>query len=572
MNLKKINGSTFSAMLENGYKNLLAHLQIINDLNVFPVPDGDTGTNMKLTYQNGLKTITDDDAPIDIITDEFARGMLFGARGNSGVLTSQYFRGFADACKGKKELTVDDFAKAMISAYKNAYNACADVAEGTILTVARESIENTIPSIREEDTFDSFLTKVVSMMRISLDNTPNLLSVLKENGVVDSGGKGLLTIYEGYLAFFTGKDITVDDEDLKKDKAEKTPSIDFSAFNENSTLDYGYCTEFLLQLLHSKIDISKFNIDEFIAFMQEHGNSLVCFQTGTIVKVHVHTKKPYEVIEYAQRFGEFITFKMENMALQHNSLIKEEEKRQQERKKIAVITIAQGDGIIDLFQNQLRADLVINGGTTMNTSVSEMIDAFKYVNADEIILLPNETNMLKAAQQAAELYKDSKVYVVNTHNIQEGFAALNMYMGTEATGQEVYEALKAGAESVTPYIVFKSGKDAKVGSVTAPKGSYVGSKGKKLITVAPRRTAATLRLFEKIEGIKEKEVCFIIYGQTVLEDAAEELISALNEMYPNLEVALINGKQDVYDLLIGIYQEKIAYGKKLHDCHRHIRK
>ncbi|MBO5578401.1 MAG: DAK2 domain-containing protein [Bacilli bacterium] len=553
MNLKKINGSTFSAMLENGYKNLLAHLQIINDLNVFPVPDGDTGTNMKLTYQNGLKTITDDDAPIDIITDEFARGMLFGARGNSGVLTSQYFRGFADACKGKKELTVDDFAKAMISAYKNAYNACADVAEGTILTVARESIENTIPSIREEDTFDSFLTKVVSMMRISLDNTPNLLSVLKENGVVDSGGKGLLTIYEGYLAFFTGKDITVDDEDLKKDKAEKTPSIDFSAFNENSTLDYGYCTEFLLQLLHSKIDISKFNIDEFIAFMQEHGNSLVCFQTGTIVKVHVHTKKPYEVIEYAQRFGEFITFKMENMALQHNSLIKEEEKRQQERKKIAVITIAQGDGIIDLFQNQLRADLVINGGTTMNTSVSEMIDAFKYVNADEIILLPNETNMLKAAQQAAELYKDSKVYVVNTHNIQEGFAALNMYMGTEATGQEVYEALKAGAESVTPYIVFKSGKDAKVGSVTAPKGSYVGSKGKKLITFAPRRTAATLRLFEKIEGIKEKEVCFIIYGQTVLEDAAEELISALNEMYPNLEVALINGKQDVYDLLIGIY-------------------
>ena len=553
MNLKKINGSTFSAMLENGYKNLLAHLQIINDLNVFPVPDGDTGTNMKLTYQNGLKTITDDDAPIDIITDEFARGMLFGARGNSGVLTSQYFRGFADACKGKKELTVDDFAKAMISAYKNAYNACADVAEGTILTVARESIENTIPSIREEDTFDSFLTKVVSMMRISLDNTPNLLSVLKENGVVDSGGKGLLTIYEGYLAFFTGKDITVDDEDLKKDKAEKTPSIDFSAFNENSTLDYGYCTEFLLQLLHSKIDISKFNIDEFIAFMQEHGNSLVCFQTGTIVKVHVHTKKPYEVIEYAQRFGEFITFKMENMALQHNSLIKEEEKRQQERKKIAVITIAQGDGIIDLFQNQLRADLVINGGTTMNTSVSEMIDAFKYVNADEIILLPNETNMLKAAQQAAELYKDSKVYVVNTHNIQEGFAALNMYMGTEATGQEVYEALKAGAESVTPYIVFKSGKDAKVGSVTAPKGSYVGSKGKKLITFAPRRTAATLRLFEKIEGIKEKEVCFIIYGQTVLEDAAEELISALNEMYPNLEVALIDGKQDVYDLLIGIY-------------------
>ena len=548
-----MNGSTFSEMLKYGYKNLLAHLQIINDLNVFPVPDGDTGTNMKLTYSNGLKTITDDDAPVEIISDEFARGMLFGARGNSGVLTSQYFRGFADACKGKKVLKVNDFAQAMISAYKNAYKACADVAEGTILTVARESIENTIPSVRPEDTFDSFLTKVVQMMRISLDNTPNLLPVLKENGVVDSGGKGLLTIFEGYLAFFTGKEISVEDEEIKSSKDAKENAIDFSAFNENSTLDFGYCTEFILQLLTSKIDIPSFNIDSFIEFMQAHGESLVCFQSGTIVKVHVHTKKPYEVIEYAQRFGEFVTFKMENMALQHNSIIKEEEARAKDRKKYAVIAIAQGDGIIDLFHNQLRADLVINGGTTMNTSVSEMIDAFKYVNADEIILLPNETNMIKAAEQAAELYKDSKVYVVHTHNIQEGYAALNMHGGNEKDGKEVYETLKMGAELITPYVVFKSGKDAKVGSVVAPKGSYVGSKGKKLLTFAPRRTAATLRLLKKIEGIDDKEVMFIIYGQKVEEEAALELVSAINERYPLLEVGLINGKQDVYDLLIGMY-------------------
>ena len=553
MNQKKINGSTFSELLRCGYKNLVAHLQIINDLNVFPVPDGDTGTNMKLTYSNGLKTITDDDAPVGIIADEFARGMLFGARGNSGVLTSQYFRGFADACKGKKELTVSEFAQAMIAAYKNAYKACADVTEGTILTVARESIENTIPSVREEDNFESFLDKVVTMMRISLDNTPNLLSVLKENGVVDSGGKGLLTIFEGYLAFFTGKEISVEDEILREENSKKENAIDYSAFNENSVLDYGYCTEFLLQLLNSKIDIPSFNIDEFIEFMQAHGESLVCFQTGTIVKVHVHTKKPYEVIEYAQRFGEFVTFKMENMALQHNSLIEEEKKRQQDRKKYAVIAIAQGDGIIDLFSNQLRVDLVLNGGTTMNTSVSEMIDAFKYVNADEIILLPNETNMLKAAEQAAELYKDSKVYVVPTHNIQEGYAALNNHMGDEESGEQVYQALKAGAEAITPYIVFKSGKDAKVGTTVAPKGSYVGSKGKKLLTFAPGRTAATLRLLKKIEDIDEREVLFIIYGQMVTDEAALELVSAINEKWPSLEVGLINGKQDVYDLLIGLY-------------------
>ena len=548
-----MNGSTFSELLNFGYKNLVAHLKIINDLNVFPVPDGDTGTNMKLTYSNGLKTITDDDASVCQIADEFARGMLFGARGNSGVLTSQYFRDFADSCKDKKEITVKDFALAMVAAYKNAYKACADVAEGTILTVARESIENTMPSVREEDTFESFFTKVVAMMRISLDNTPNLLPILKENGVVDSGGKGLLTIYEGFLAFVTGQEISVEIEEVSHKEEEKKPAIDFSAFNENSVFDYGYCTEFILQLLVSKGKIEDFSIDEFTNWMLAHGESLVCFQSGTIVKVHIHTKKPYEVIEYAQRFGEFVTFKLENMALQHNEIIKNEEKRQQERKKVAVIAIAQGDGIIDLFSEQLHTDMVINGGTTMNTSVSEMIDAFKYVNAEEIILLPNETNMIKAAEQAAELFKDSKVYVVPTHNIQEGSAALNMYMGDEENGQEVYDNLKMGAESITPLTVFKSGKDAKISGKVAPKGSYVGSKNHKLLAYAPRRTAATLRLLSKIEDITSHEVVFIIYGQMVEDEAAEELVSAINETYPNLEVGLIKGQQDVYDLLIGLY-------------------
>ena len=548
-----MNGSTFSELLNFGYKNLVAHLKIINDLNVFPVPDGDTGTNMKLTYSNGLKTIADDDASVCQIADEFARGMLFGARGNSGVLTSQYFRGFADSCKDKKEITVKDFALAMVAAYKNAYKACADVAEGTILTVARESIENTMPSVREEDTFESFFTKVVAMMRISLDNTPNLLPILKENGVVDSGGKGLLTIYEGFLAFVTGQEISVEIEEVSHKEEEKKSAIDFSAFNENSVFDYGYCTEFILQLLVSKGKIEDFSIDEFTNWMLAHGESLVCFQSGTIVKVHIHTKKPYEVIEYAQRFGEFVTFKLENMALQHNEIIKNEEKRQQERKKVAVIAIAQGDGIIDLFSEQLHTDMVINGGTTMNTSVSEMIDAFKYVNADEIVLLPNETNMIKAAEQAAELFKDSKVYVVPTHNIQEGYAALNMYMGNEENGQEVYDNLKMGAESIIPLTVFKSGKDAKISGKVAPKGSYVGSKNHKLLAYAPRRTAATLRLLSKIEDITSHEVVFIIYGQMVEDEAAEELVSAINETYPNLEVGLIKGQQDVYDLLIGLY-------------------
>ena len=547
-----INGSTFVELLKFGYKNLLAHLQIINDLNVFPVPDGDTGTNMKLTYSNGLKTISDDDAAVGKISDEFARGMLFGARGNSGVLTSQYYRGFADVILGKKELSVQDFALAMVGAYKNAYNACAEAAEGTILTVARESIEAAKYCITGKENYIDFLTKVVLEMRKSLDNTPNLLPVLKENGVVDSGGKGLLCIFEGYLSFFTGKDIDVNDEAGEVEDHNPIDKIDYSAFNENSELDYGYCTEFLLQLLKSKVDIETFDINSFIAWMQEHGESLVCFQTGTIIKTHIHTKKPYEVIEYAQKFGEFVAFKMENMALQHNNVIKDEKKKNENRKKLAIITIAQGDGVIEAFKN-LRCDLVLNGGQTMNTSVSEMIDAFNYVNADEIILLPNESNMIKTAHQAADLYKDSKVRVIETKNIQEGFAALNNYFDEDLLPDEVYDCLLEAKDSIVPLTIFKSGKAANIDGDVAPNGSYVEAIGHRLIGYKANVVDATLDAFGRIEDIEDKSFAFMFVGQMLSEETANNLVEALNKKYPQVEIGLIDGKQDVYDILIGLY-------------------
>lgn len=550
MDLTTLNGSTFYAVLEFGYRNLVAHFRAINDLNVFPVPDGDTGTNMKLTYDSGLKTVSDDDGPVGQIADEFARGMLFGARGNSGVLTSQYFRGFADAILDVEELTVKEAAIAMVAAYKNAYKACVDATEGTILTVCREAIEKT--KYKDNDTFEVFLTNVVKSMKESLDNTPNLLPILKENGVIDSGGKGLLTIFEGFLAFFTGAKIIEVEEEITK-KEQKTDNheatIDYSAFNENSVLDYGYCTEFLLQLLNSKINIKGFDIDKFINYLQEHGNSLVCFQTGTIVKVHIHTKKPYEIIEFAQKFGEFVAFKMENMALQHNNIIKEEETKKHERKHLAYIAVAQGDGIIDQFKAS-GCDIVLNGGQTMNTSVAEMIDAFKIANADKIILLPNEANMCKAAHQAAELYKDSEVLVIDTTTIQEGYFALSNAMGLEE--DEVFDGVKSCLDVLSSLVVFKSGKDALIGEEVAPKGSYVASIKHQLVCYADNRKEATMKLLANIEDINSKEVMFIIYGQMVSSEEVQEILDEINKKYPNLEVGLIEGKQDVYDLLIGL--------------------
>ena len=550
MNLNNISGVTFTELLEYGYKNLVAHYKAINDLNVFPVPDGDTGTNMKLTYQKGLKSISDENASVSKIADEFARGMLFGARGNSGVLTSQYFRGFANNLSNCVSLKVHDFARAMVGAYKNAYKACVDVTEGTILTVAREGIEKV--DFQYDDDFPTFLQKVVDTMKISLDNTPELLPVLKENGVIDSGGKGLLTIFEGFLYFFTGKEIVAEEEAHSKEekKEEHDDTVDFSAFNEDSELEFGYCTEFLLQLQNSKVDIPNFNIDEFIAWMQEHGESLVCFQTGSIIKTHIHTKKPYEVIEFAQKYGEFLTFKMENMALQHNNVLEDKNKKMHKRKKLAYIAIAQGDGVIDLFES-LGCDIVLNGGQTMNTSVAEMVDAFKIANADEIILLPNETNMCKAAHQAAELFRDSKVRVIDTKTIQEGYFILSMKAGLDED-ESLYDTLKESLENITPVTVFKSAKAANVGEEVAPKGVYVESIGHHLVGFKNDLCEAAIELLSKLDNIEDKGVCFIIYGQMVSQDKANELLEKLSETFPSLEFGLIEGKQDVYDLLIGL--------------------
>lgn len=544
-----LDGALFNQLLNYAYQNLAAHYEAINDLNVFPVPDGDTGTNMKMTFNNGLKNIKESEN-IGDIADNLARGMLFGARGNSGVLTSQYFKGLADGLKGKKEVTVSEFAEAMVQGYKTAYSATVDPTEGTILTVAREGIENVKKSIVSgKTTFAQLFAMVVDAMKISLDNTPNLLPVLKESGVIDSGGKGLLTIFEGILKYLNGEEITgYDEEDTH---SLPTSSVDFSAFNENSVLDYGYCTEFLLQLLTSKIDVEKFDIQSFIAYLQEHGNSIVCFQTGTIVKVHIHTKKPYEVIEFAQRYGEFVAFKMENMALQHNEVLHKEEEKAKVRKNVSIISIAQGDGIIELFK-ELGSDIVLNGGTTMNTSTAEMIDAFKFANSDEIILLPNETNIIMAAKQAAELFKGSRVRVIETKTIPEGYNALSMLMGGDESADDAYNDMLEASKAVISCFVTKASRDTTLNGVKVKKGYYIESVDGKLVGCNENREEAILEMLSKVEDIENREVMFAFYGQMVSEEDAEHAISRVNEAFPQLETGLIEGKQDVYDFLIGI--------------------
>ena len=542
-----ITGEIFLDLLHKAYQNLCLNCKSINDLNVFPVPDGDTGSNMKVTFFHGLENIKEQDN-VPLMAEEFAQGMLFGARGNSGVLLSQYFKGIANGLKGKEKVDISTLIQAMIEGYKNAYDSTVVPVEGTILTVAREGIEKgKLEVTSTSDLIDLFLA-VYDAMRISLDNTPNLLPVLKDAGVIDSGGKGLLVILEGFIKSLRHEDIQAVQE---WENHAPSPTPTSIAFDENSELVYGYCTEFLLQLQNSKTDIPHFDLKAFISFLSEHGDSIVCFQNGSIVKVHIHTKKPYEIIEFAQRYGEFVAFKMENMSLQHNEVVNKKQEKNQQKKERAIIAVCQGEGMKKIFSD-LGCDLVLDGSSTMNTSTAEFLDAFEKVNAKTIFLLTNESNLIMSANQAKNLYKDAQVRVIETKTMQEGYFALSMAVLTTENDDELEEMLLTGKNQILSCFIAASSRDVQNEEVHSKKGDYIGYVDSKLVCSHPERKQATLALFSKIENIDEKEICFLMYGKQVSKEEVEEIQKELMDIYPYLEVGILEGKQDVYDILIGV--------------------
>jgi len=545
-----LNGSSFRELLKHAYNRLKNDSDLINDLNVFPVPDGDTGTNMRLTFLSGLKNLKPTDSLSDVASS-FATGMLYGARGNSGVLSSRYFNGLAKGLTGKESASVFDFALAMVSAYQVAYVAVAQPTEGTILTVAREGIESIRNQVDYKSiTFASFFGLVVDSMKLSLDRTPDLLPVLKEAGVVDSGGRGLLSIFQGFLSVFNEGTIT--DEDATYEETPlPTDNLDFSLFNENSALDYGYCTEFLLQLLSSKTKVADFDLHAFEDWMKEHGTSLVCFENGTVVKVHIHTKKPWEVIQYAENYGEFLTFKMENMALQHNGVEKKKKIKALAKKKFALVAIGQGKGVLDTFKS-LGADVVLDGGSTMNTSSAELIEAFEKANAEDILVLPDEKNIWMAADQAAALYKESRVRILKTKSIPAGFACLQMVVGGQEDAESCYQSMEEENEWVKTGFVSKATRDTVLDGVPIRKGGYLASVEGKAVFCGKDLTEAFLKLLAGVDGIRDKETVFFFYGKNVSSEQADLLVKKVQSEYPNLEVGSIDGVQDVYDLLVGI--------------------
>lgn len=536
----ELDSLTFSAMLRQGAVSLSKDKKVINDLNVFPIPDGDTGDNMLMTLKAGCNAVKDNLGTLAELASAASSGMLLGARGNSGVILSRIFAGLA---KGLQDVIVADtntFAKAMDSAVAEAYKAVPVPVEGTIITVLREGAAGADASQDLNHYFETLL----EAMQVSLDHTPELLQVLKDAGVVDSGGAGLLSIFRGMNDALNG---IISEEEIAPTTA-SAPTVELDKFTESSTLEFGYCTEFLLRLMRSKIDLDTFDEQVIFDYLNRVGESVVAFREGSIVKVHVHTFTPGEILNYCQQFGEFLTLKIENMTLQHHQTVNQDNASfKLPPKPYGVVTVASGEGLINALR-ELGADEVIEGGQTMNPSTQDFLDAFAKINAQHILVFPNNKNIKMAADQAAEMYDKADVHVMPSTTIGEGYYGIGYIDRDNPNAEEVIANVTELMQSVVTGMVSTAIRDAEGDQVTVHTGDYVGYSGKQLLSDSPNREEAAKALVERL-GATSRDVMLVFSGKDVPQDEAESLIADLQSQYKNLEIMLNYGAQPVYDYI-----------------------
>ena len=538
----ELDSLTFAAMLHQGAVSLSKDKTIINDLNVFPIPDGDTGDNMLMTLKAGCAALKGHLGTLSEIASAASSSMLLGARGNSGVILSRIFAGLAKGLQGVIEADTKTFAKAMQSAVEEAYKAVPVPVEGTIITVLREGAAGAVASSDLNHYFETLLES----MQVSLDHTPELLQVLKEAGVVDSGGAGLLSIFRGMIDALNG---IVSETELEPTTTAPAPTVELDKFTENSTMEFGYCTEFLLRLMRSKVDLDTFDEKEIFDYLNQVGESVVAFREGSIVKVHVHTFTPGEILNEMQKYGEFLTIKIENMALQHHQSTNQNNASfKLPPKPYGIVTVASGDGLIQAF-HEIGADEVISGGQTMNPSTQDFLDAFARINAQHILVFPNNKNIKMAADQAAELYKDADIHVLPSTTIGEGYYGIGYIDRDNLNADEVIESVIEIMQSVVTGMVSTAIRDAEGDQVTVHTGDYVGYSGKQILSDSPDRETATKALVERLDAAS-RDVMLVFFGEQVPQDEAEKLIADLRSQYKNLEIMLNNGAQPVYDYIL----------------------
>lgn len=541
-----LDGIALSELFENGYRNLKKNMNVINDLNVFPVPDGDTGTNMVKTFSGGLSLAGNQTENVGQYMQKLSNGVLLSARGNSGVIFSQFIHGLYRGFEGKEKIEFCDFAYAFECATEDSYNAILSPTEGTILTIIREASQFLKANSEKFSDLESGFGALLSNMKETLARTPDMLPVLKEAGVVDSGGAGLVCFVEGIYASLCGNSIE-DTPDLANSLS--VGSIANGSFGPDSVLEYGYCTEFILQLMNAKTNIPSFDVKEFVKPLEELGDSIVAVANDGIVKIHIHTFTPEKVLEYAHSFGEFVTLKIENMSVQHSENAEKETPR--EHLKYAIVSVASGQGIIDYFYS-IGSSVVIDGGQTDNPPVDAFLDAFKSLDAEHIIVLPNNSNVVLTAQQAAKLYSDTDVRIIPTKSIVEGYSALSMMNLWCDTVEELVEDMSMGLSSVTTAYVTTATRDTEMNGIKIIKDNYIGLADKTILSCTADVIDTAKQLIERIEGIDDKEVIIVFRGASVSDEQENEFKSFLEEKFPIAEIGFIDGKQGIYDFIISL--------------------
>lgn len=551
-NIKYLGGLLFKKMAFGGAKELSSNADEVNKLNVFPVPDGDTGDNMRMTIESGISEMQSIDSDnIGTVMKSLSHGMLLGARGNSGVILSQFFAGTAKGLESADKADPATLGKALELGVKQAYSSVMTPTEGTILTVAREAVEYAVSRITPQSTIRTLFSDLSHEMNRSLERTPEILSVLKEAGVVDSGAAGLYYIIDGFNRVLKGHEIS-DSSQESTIPVSKSQSI--VSFGPDSVMEYGYCTEFLLQLQNSKCNIDEFDVEALKAFLAENGDSVVAFKTDSIVKVHVHTMTPEKIIEYARKFGEFLTVKIENMSVQHSeSAVKENEENKEAAKKeetapmkrYGIVSVCNGDGLEQLFKD-LGTDVTVSGGQTHNPSTSDFLEAFSAISAEHIFVFPNNSNIFMAAQQAADLYEKSKVHVIASKNIGTGYVALSSINFESEDVDDVISEMELAMSRVTSGCISPSIRDANMNGVHINNGDTIGMINKEIVLASPKRADATIKLAEMLLELPDKFMLTVFCGQDADEEEQKVIEAELAKTHPSAEIYFINGGQEIY--------------------------
>ncbi|MBW8350455.1 DAK2 domain-containing protein [Bacillus sp. IITD106] len=558
MSITSLDGNRFAEMIILGANHLSANAKMVDALNVFPVPDGDTGTNMNLSMSSGSKEVQNNRQDhIGKVAAALSRGLLMGARGNSGVILSQLFRGFAKDIETKPFLSASEFAHALEAGVTTAYKAVMKPVEGTILTVAKDAAKKAVETAKFESDIVVIMEKTLQEAKASLERTPDLLPVLKEVGVVDSGGQGLVCVYEGFLAVLKGEKLP--------DTPALAPTMDelvsaqhhqsVQSFMNTEDIEFGYCTEFMVKFEKGKKEFSE---NDFRNDLSEYGDSLLVISDDDVVKVHIHAEHPGEVLSYGQQYGSLINMKIENMREQHSSIVGQDHNQHghsvnahtvpQQSQEYAIIAVSMGSGIADLFKSIGVAE-VIEGGQTMNPSTEDIMRAIKSANAKKVIILPNNKNIIMAAEQAAEIAEE-EVIVVPTKTVPQGLAAVlafNPTQSLEQNGQGMSEAISAIKTGQITFAV----RDTIIDGLKISKDDYMGISDGKIVETNKDVVKAAYNLLSKMID-EDSEILTVIYGEDTNQNELDELLDLVNDNFEDIEVEVHNGKQPLYNFIFSV--------------------